>query len=62
MDFAQTREMVRVRYELRQLLSQDRRQEAQPLLERLRQLAASDEEERPALEPEIVRWEHVFGT
>jgi hypothetical protein len=61
MDFAQTREMIRVRYELRHLLSQNRRQEAQPLLERLKTLAASDEEERPSLVPEIARWEHVFG-
>jgi hypothetical protein len=61
MDFVQTREMIRVRYELRQLLAQNRRDEAQPLLERLRALAAADAEERVALEPEIARWECSLG-
>jgi hypothetical protein len=57
MDFVQMRELVRVRYELRTLLAQDRREEALPYLERLRALAEADEEERGALEPEIARWE-----
>jgi hypothetical protein len=56
MDFVQAREMVRVRYELRRLLAADRRAEARPLLERLRQLA-TDAEEGPQLEREIDRWE-----
>jgi hypothetical protein len=57
MDFVQTRELVRVRYELRTLLAQNRREEALPYLERLRALAAADDDERGALEPEIARWE-----
>jgi len=57
MDFVQLRELIRVRYELRRLLAEDRREEALPFLERLRALAAADEEERAALEPEIARWE-----
>ena len=57
MDFRQTREMIRVRYELRTLLAENRRKEARPYLQRLRELAASDDQERPALEPEIARWE-----
>jgi hypothetical protein len=57
MDFVQVRELIRVRYELRRLLAENRRDEARPLLERLRALAAADEEERAALEPEIARWE-----
>jgi hypothetical protein len=57
MDFVQARELIRVRYELRTLLAQNRREEALPFLERLRALAASDEEESLALEPEIARWE-----
>jgi hypothetical protein len=57
MDFRQTRELVRIRYELRTLLAENRRKEARPYLERLRQLAASDDVERPDLEPEIARWE-----
>jgi hypothetical protein len=61
MDFVQAREMIRVRHELRALLAQNRREEAQPLLEKLRALAAADEEERAALEPEIARWECGFA-
>jgi hypothetical protein len=57
MDFVQARELVHLRYELRHLLAAGRRAEARPLLERLRELAATDEQERPALEPEIARWE-----
>jgi hypothetical protein len=49
--------MVRVRYELRTLLAQNRRKEALPYLQRLRELAALDEDERRSLEPEIARWE-----
>ena len=61
MDFRQTREMIRVRYELRTLLAENRRKEARPYLQRLRELAASDDQERPALEPEIARWECRLG-
>ena len=61
MDFRQAREMVRVRYELRSLLAENRRKEALPYLQRLRELAASDDEERPTLEPEIARWESRIG-
>jgi hypothetical protein len=57
MDFVQVRELIRVRYDLRTLLAENRREEALPLLEKLRVLAAADEEERGALEPEIARWE-----
>jgi hypothetical protein len=61
MDFRQAREMVRVRYELRAMLAENRRDEARPLLERLRALAESDAEERPTLEREITRWEVSVG-
>jgi hypothetical protein len=57
MDFVQVRELIRVRYELRTLLAENRREDALPFLEKLRALAAADEEERGALEPEIARWE-----
>jgi hypothetical protein len=57
MDFVNARELIRVRYELRSLLAEDRREDARPWLERLRALAASDEDERSALAPEIARWE-----
>jgi hypothetical protein len=61
MDFVQVRELIRLRYELRTLLAENRREEARPFLERLRTLAAGDEEERGALEPEIARWECGFA-
>jgi len=61
MDFRQTREMIHVRYELRNLLAQNRRKEALPYLERLRELAAGDDDERRSLEPEIARWECRLG-
>ena len=61
MDFLQVRELIRLRYELRTLLAENRREEARPFLERLRQLAAADEEERATLEPEIARWECRCG-
>jgi len=57
MEFMQVRELIRARYELRTLLAENRLEEARPFLEKLRALAASDEEERSALEPEIARWE-----
>jgi hypothetical protein len=57
MDFMQVRELIRARYELRTLLAENRIEEARPFLEKLRALAADDEEERRALEPEIARWE-----
>ena len=60
MDFVQTRELIRVRYELRTLLAQNRRAEALLFVERLRALASADEleeAERAALAPEIARWE-----
>jgi hypothetical protein len=61
MDFMTTRELIRVRYELRSLLATNRREEARPWLERLRALAAADEDDRRALEPEIARWECGFA-
>jgi hypothetical protein len=39
LEFAWERELVHLRYELRGLLAEGRREEAAPLLERLRQLA-----------------------
>jgi hypothetical protein len=61
MDFVQAREMIRLRYQLRQLLSERRHEDARPLLARLRVLATAHEEERSALEPEIARWETSLG-
>jgi hypothetical protein len=63
MEFARERELVHLRYELRRLMVDGRRDEASPLLERLRQIAADAEREvdSPALRPEIDRWASTFG-
>jgi hypothetical protein len=60
MEFARERELVHLRYELRQLLVDGRRDEAPPLLDRLRQIASDDDGELPALRREITRWESTF--
>jgi hypothetical protein len=57
MDFAQAREIVRVRHELRRLIAEGRRHEARPLLERLKRLAERDARESEAVRPELARWE-----
>jgi hypothetical protein len=61
MDFAQTREMIRLRYELRQLLADRRSDEARELLTRLAELAQADADEATAIRPEIARWETSFA-
>jgi hypothetical protein len=61
MDFAQERELVHLRYELRRLMADRRPDEALPLLERLRQIAADETWEVPSLRPEIDRWTSHFG-
>lgn len=61
MEFARERELVHLRYELRQLVVDGRREEAPALLERLRQLASADEGESPSVRREITRWESTFG-
>jgi hypothetical protein len=57
MNFAQAREMVRLRHELRHLLVERRGDEARALLVRLAELAEADAEEAEAIRPEIARWE-----
>jgi hypothetical protein len=61
MEFARERELVHLRYELRLLLADRRRDEASLLLERLRQIAADEVRESTALRPEIERWASTFG-
>lgn len=62
MEFARERELVHLRYELRRLMVDGRRDEAPPLLDRLRQLAADIdyEPDRPGLRREIDRWASTF--
>jgi hypothetical protein len=62
MTYAEIRELVRVRHELRRVAAEGRREEAQRLCERLRALAESDPDERAEVEPEIVRWETRLGS
>ena len=61
MEFARERELVHLRYELRRLIADRRRDEAAPFLERLRQIAADEMRDVPALQPEIERWASSFG-
>jgi hypothetical protein len=62
MEFARERELVHLRYELRRLIADRRRDEASPLLDRLRQIAADDAAaDEPTLRPEIERWASTFG-
>jgi hypothetical protein len=61
MEFVQERELVHLRYELRQLLAERRAEEARPLLERLRCIAEGEAREAAHLHPEILRWASTFG-
>ena len=61
MEFVRERELVHLRYELRQLLAERRTEEARPLLERLRRIAEDEAREVGHLNPEIMRWASAFG-
>ena len=61
LEFARERELVHLRYELRRLMADRRREEASPLLQRLREIAAEEFQEMAALRPEIERWASTFG-
>lgn len=60
MDYAGTRELVRLRYELRRLMvdrTADTTLEARATLARIEALIASDAEEAASLGPELARWQ-----
>lgn len=60
MDYAETRELIRLRYELRRLLierSDESRAAARAMLARIESLVASDSEEAATVGPEIARWQ-----
>ena len=61
MEFVKERELVHLRYELRRLLAERCRDEARPLLERLRHIAEDEAREAEILQPEILRWSTTFG-
>jgi hypothetical protein len=61
MDYAQTRELVRLRYELRRLLAERSRPvdtaAARDLIRRVEALVAADAEEAKVVVPELARWQ-----
>jgi|1185.fasta_scaffold1226791_2 hypothetical protein len=57
MSFAQEREMVRLRHELRRLMIEHRPEEARAVLAKLAALVTEDEEEAAAIRTEIARWQ-----
>ena len=59
MSYAETREMVRLRYELRRLLAErppGADADARKLIARIEQLVAADTEEKAVVVPELARW------
>ncbi len=61
MEFAQTRELVRLRHELRRLIVDRRTDEARAVLSRFARLAEADAEEAQELRPELARWETTLS-
>jgi hypothetical protein len=59
MSYAETRELVRLRYELRRLLAErppGADAEARRLIDRIEQLVAADTDEAAVVVPELARW------
>jgi hypothetical protein len=59
MSYAEMRELVRVRYELRRLLAErppGADMEARKLIARIEELVAADTEEAAVVVPELARW------
>jgi hypothetical protein len=63
MEYRELRELVRIRHELRSLAltGDENRDTAASLLDRMRLLAARDAAEDAAVQPEVRRWQFVFG-
>jgi hypothetical protein len=60
MDYAETRELVRLRYELRRLMvdrTAEGALEARATLARIQALIATDAEEAATVGPELARWQ-----
>ncbi len=60
MDYAETREMVRIRHELRRLLAErpaGADAAARALIARIETLVAGDTEEAAVVRPELARWQ-----
>jgi hypothetical protein len=59
MSYAETRELVRLRYELRRLLAErppGADDEARQLIGRIEQIVAADTDEAAVVVPELARW------
>ena len=59
MSYAETRELVRLRYELRRLLAErppGADADARKLIGRIEQLVAADTDEAAVVVPELARW------
>lgn len=59
MSYAETRELVRLRYELRRLLAErppGAEEDARRLIGRIEQLVAADMDEAAVVVPELARW------
>jgi len=59
MSYAETRELVRLRYELRRLLAErppGADADARKLIARIEELVAADVEEKSVVVPELARW------
>lgn len=61
MDYAQVRELIRIRHDLRRATAEGRREEARALLERLRAVSQHDPVEAAAVQTELIRWESTIG-
>jgi len=60
MDYAETRELVRIRHELRRLLRErptGADADARHLISRIEELVAADHEEAKVVVPELARWQ-----
>jgi hypothetical protein len=60
MDYAETRELIRIRHELRRLLSErpaGANVAARALISRIECLVAADAEEAKVIVPELARWQ-----
>ena len=59
MSYAETRELVRLRYELRRLLAEKpagAEDDARKLIARIEEIVAADTEEKAVVVPELARW------
>lgn len=61
MDYRESKELVRIRYELRDLAARRDQQRAASLLDRMVSLASRDPAQSAEVHTEMSRWRFVFG-